>query len=121
MTNRQRPKSRLNVANRLFSLPHAIQPVRIMVLALYQSYMFFLFYSQYDPKLYQLQGGTVSGGFAETHKIGKYEFRPINWEKEDKVSSLFVGNVNDSPLGVSSKRVFKSLDNQGSILIYGQD
>lgn len=59
---------------------------------LYQSYMFFLFYNKYDPFLYQKQGGTKSGGFAQEHKIGKYEFRPINWIKEG--SGLYIGNNN---------------------------
>ncbi|MEX2012934.1 MAG: hypothetical protein WD967_00850 [Candidatus Levyibacteriota bacterium] len=56
-----------------------------------QSYMFFLFYTKYDPQLYQAQGGTVSGGYKETHKIDKYEFRLIDVEKE-KPESLLIGN-----------------------------
>lgn len=62
----------------------------------YQSYMFFLFYTKYDPYLYQQEGGTRSGGFAETHKFGKYEFRPIVWSKEKKIkNTLYIGNPND--------------------------
>ncbi len=65
---------------------------------LYQSYMFFLFYTKYDPLLYQEQGGTKSGGFAEMHKFGKYEFRPINLSKEsNSQKTLFVGNSKDFP------------------------
>ncbi len=63
---------------------------------LYQSYMFFLFYSRYGPDIYQKEGGTYSGGFAETHKIGKFEFRPIIWDKEKKDGkTLYVGNAAD--------------------------
>lgn len=87
---------------------------------LYQSYMFFLFYSHYDPKLYQLQGGTVSGGFAETHKIGKYEFRPIAWPKEEKNNTLFIGNLSDFPAGVVPEKIFSLLNNQAVVGIYGQ-
>lgn len=61
---------------------------------LYQSYMFFLFYSKYDPLLYQKQGGTISGGFNETHSFGKFEFRPITLNGEDK-NELLIGNINE--------------------------
>lgn len=63
---------------------------------LYQSYMLFLFHSKYDPFLYQKQGGTISGGFAESHKFGKYEFRPIIWSKDKSImNTLYVGNPED--------------------------
>src|SRR5581483_1196135 len=66
---------------------------------LYQSYMFFLFFSAYDPSLYQKQGGTISGGFAQSHNFGKYEFKPITWALEKKENpTLFVGNPSDFPL-----------------------
>lgn len=64
---------------------------------LYQSYMLFLYHSMYDPHLYQSFGGTVSGGYAETHRFDRYEFRPIIWEKEDTRDTLFVGNPEDFP------------------------
>ena len=41
---------------------------------LFESYMFYLYLHKIDPASYQAQGGTISGGFAEEHKIGKYEF-----------------------------------------------
>lgn len=63
---------------------------------LYQSYMLFLFHSRYDPWLYRQQGGTKSGGFAETHKFDKFEFRPIEWNKEKKSKNiLYIGNPTD--------------------------
>lgn len=65
---------------------------------LYQSYMFFLFYSRYDSSLYQKQGGTKSGGFQEEHKFGKYEFRSIDWKKDSQnKNTLFIGNFPDFP------------------------
>ena len=82
---------------------------------LYQSYMFFLFYSKYDPFLYQKQGGTKSGGFAQAHKFGKYEFRAIEWEKDGLISNtLFVGNDSDFPRDLKSK-FFTNLDGKGVI------
>ena len=62
--------------------------------ALFQSYMFFLFYSKYDPKLYQDQGGTISGGYSSIHKFSKYEFRNIHIPSELK-GALYVINYND--------------------------
>lgn len=63
---------------------------------LYQSYMFFLFHSRYDPDKYVKDGGTVSGGFAEPHSIDKYEFRPISWKEDmQKRGTLFIGNIFD--------------------------
>lgn len=71
---------------------------------LYQSYMFFLFYTKYDPSLYQKQGGTKSGGFAEWHKFGKYEFRPLQ-EIELDSSTLYISNP--SEVGTSLRPIFE--------------
>ena len=49
-----------------------------------QPYMFFLFYTKYDPKKYLAAGGTKSGGFWEEHYFDKYEFIRFNWDKEEK-------------------------------------
>ena len=67
---------------------------------LFQSYMFYLFYSRYDPKKYQEMGGTVSGGFAATHTIGNITFRPIQFAKE-KQGTLLIGNPKDFPTNSS--------------------
>lgn len=84
----------------------------------YQSYMFFLFFSRYDPFIYFRQGGTISGGYAETHKIGKHEFRPIEWGKEVKSKDiLYIGNVNDFPEEKTPLAVFKLLNNQEAIKV----
>ena len=70
---------------------------------LYQSYMLYLYYRRFDPFAYLRMGGTISGGFAETHTIGKYEFRPIDWDNEAR--GLYVGNISEFPSGVSSVEV----------------
>jgi 4-amino-4-deoxy-L-arabinose transferase-like glycosyltransferase len=41
---------------------------------LFESYMFYLFFNKYNPILYQKNGGSISGGFAEEHNISKYHF-----------------------------------------------
>lgn len=84
---------------------------------LYQSYMDFLYYSRYDPALYQRQGGTTSGGFAEAHHIGKYQFRPITRLNEAVGKRiLYVGNVSDFPSDINAMAVFASLDGSPTIL-----
>jgi len=66
-----------------------------------QSYMFYLFYTQYDPIKYLSGGGTKSGGFAENrNSFGKYVFRPLDWKNEtfdDK--TLYVGSPSEMPHG----------------------
>lgn len=85
---------------------------------LYQSYMFFLFYSRFNPILYQKLGGTVSGGYAQTHKIGKIEFRPIHWNSEKKeTQTLLVGNPSDFPKDIVSQAEFPYLNGQVGVKI----
>ncbi len=61
-----------------------------------QSYMFFLFYLQYDPAIYQNETSHVSGGFSENHQFGRYEFRPIHWSTEKRSGdTLYVGRPSD--------------------------
>ena len=68
---------------------------------LYQSYMLYLYYSRFDPLEYRTLGGTKSGGFAETHTIGKFEFRPFDWDKESR--GLYVGNLSEFPEGIGGE------------------
>ncbi len=49
---------------------------------LFESYMFYLYLTKYDPSLYQRMGGTRSGGFAEEHTIDNYTFGDI----KDKIA-----------------------------------
>lgn len=66
-----------------------------------QSYMFFLFYTKYDPVKYLANGGTKSGSFEEgKNGFDKYEFRKIEWSKEKRDGSiLYVGSPLDMPHG----------------------
>ncbi len=84
-----------------------------------QSYIFFLFYLKYPPIDYQKSGGTVSGGFAETHKgFYKYTFRPIEWNMEDKgTQTLYVGRPSDFPEGVKVIKTINFLDGKPAIKI----
>lgn len=85
---------------------------------LYQSYMFYLFVSKYDPIIYQKQGGTKSGGYEETHAFGKYEFRPIVWDKDRFFKrTLLVGNTWNFPNQKEILKSFVNLDGKGEIEI----
>lgn len=83
-----------------------------------QSHMFFLFYLKYPPELYQKAGNT-SGGFLESHKFDKYEFRPIDWKKEEKKSDiLYVGRPGDFHTGGGSiLKTINYLDGKPAIVI----
>jgi hypothetical protein len=83
-----------------------------------QSYIFFLYYTRLDPGEYQRLGGTVSGGFAETHRgFGKYTFRPIDWSSEEKDSVLFMGRPTDFPPDAQVLETINFLDGQEAIRI----
>lgn len=56
-----------------------------------QSYMFFLFFLKYDPKKYLSEGGTLDG-----NKFSNFEFRSLDYYKEDK-NVLLVGTIGDFP------------------------
>ncbi len=81
----------------LKTVQHRYKKVVVTNLApLDQSYMFFLFYLQYPPSLYQKEARLASGGFRENHSYGKYDFRPIDWRKEEKSSKiLYIGRPGD--------------------------
>lgn len=82
---------------------------------MYQSYMGYLWYTNYNPATYQRMGGTISGGYAVTHKIGKYSFRPIDWEKDENLkNTLIVGNISDFPKEIQGK-VFTNVDGKTGI------
>lgn len=73
-----------------------------------QSYMFFLFFNKYDPKIYQEQGGTASGGYDKAHSFGKYEFRKLDILKE-KRGNLYIGNFHDFPTSSKDLKSFRTL------------
>ncbi len=85
---------------------------------LYQSYMLFLYYSHYDPLLYQKQGGTKSGGFAESHQFGKYEFRSVDLQKESMEREvLYVVNAKEVTNNQIILKTFNNLDGVEAIKI----
>lgn len=83
-----------------------------------QSYIFFLFYLQYSPVEYQKQGILSSGGFRENHYFDKYEFRPIEWGKEEKNKNiLYVGRPDDFSIDAKVLKTINFLDGKPAIKI----
>ncbi len=80
-----------------------------------QSYMFFLFYTKYDPAKYLAAGGTQSGSFEEAkNHFDNYEFRKIDWPRERRDGTiLYVGDPKDMPHG--NVRNFTFLDGKPAI------
>lgn len=84
-----------------------------------QSYIFFLFYLQYDPKKYQNEGGTISGGFKEPHRgFENITFRQIDWNSEDKNGKvLYVGRADDFPRDINVLKEIYYLNKKTAIKI----
>lgn len=84
--------------------------------ALYQSYMFFLYYTAFDPKAYQEMGGTVSGGYQEAHYIGSYSFGYLpERERDFSKNILYFYNADAVPGGLRTIATFANLDGKPAI------
>lgn len=81
--------------------------------ALYQSYMFYLFYTKFDPEKYLALGGTKSGGYAEPHEIGKYEFREIV-EAHPESETLYIVNPGELNAG-KTITIFSNLNDDNAV------
>ncbi len=80
--------------------------------------MFYLFYSKYDPKLYQKQGGTKSGGFAEKHNFDNLFFEPINFKEDSRSKgTLYIGNPNEFSKNASPIKTFRNLNGEEAIIV----
>ncbi|MFH1832977.1 MAG: glycosyltransferase family 39 protein [Candidatus Levyibacteriota bacterium] len=81
-----------------------------------KSYMFFLFYLQYPPFEYQKVGQYQSGGFAAHHNFDKYEFRPIDWQKDSKAKNvLYIGTPGEFPPDIDALKVIYNKDGTPAI------
>lgn len=86
--------------------------------ALYQSYMFYLFLSQYDPRQYQLSGGTKSGGYDESHSIGKFKFGYLPKElPSESEHTLFLYNIADVPSGARIIETFANANGEPAVAV----
>lgn len=86
--------------------------------ALYQSYMFFLFYTRFNPKEYLRLGGTISGGYEEAHVIGKYAFGILPTKHEDmKKSVLYIYDSTMVPPGAKVIQRFVNAGGKEAIVV----
>jgi len=60
-----------------------------------QSYMFFLFYLQYDPNKYLSEGGTLTGKIEGKNRFANFEFRKFNYDEEKEKNILLIGSPFD--------------------------
>lgn len=85
--------------------------------SLYQSYMFYLFYSTFDPERYLSLGGTGSGGYEATHYIGKYAFGFIPERRLDlKPGVLYFYDATRVTEGLRVLKTFEHLDGKTAIV-----
>lgn len=84
----------------------------------YQSYMFFLFHTRRDPQLYLQEGGTGSGGYAESHTIGTSVFRPFNSEEQLMPDTLYVVDSSQVPPSANVLATFTNLDGVSGITAF---
>lgn len=82
-------------------------------------WVFWLFYSKYNPEEYLEEGGTTSGGFEEqVNKFDKYEFREFDYLKERDEKTLFVGFPEEFPRSLQPIKQIYYLDGQPAIAIH---
>jgi 4-amino-4-deoxy-L-arabinose transferase-like glycosyltransferase len=82
-----------------------------------ESYIFFLFYTKYDPVKYLAGGGTESQRVnGEKSRFDKYVFRPILWSSEVRnTSEVYVGTA--AEIEKPTIALVKNLDGTGAIAI----
>lgn len=79
--------------------------------SLYQSYMFFLFYTSYDPGEYLAQGGILSGGYEAAHQIGKFSFGFLPQRVDELIDrTLYLYDIEHVPAGSDVIARFANLD-----------
>lgn len=85
--------------------------------SLYQSYMFYLFFTEFDPKTYHLLGGTKSGGYDNAHYIGKFSFGYLPTKKNQfSPDTLYFYTSEAFPEGLRSVAQFHNLDGSPAIV-----
>lgn len=85
-----------------------------------QSHEFWLYYTKYDPVKYQKEGGTTSGGFLEDRNhFDKYQFKPIDYNKQKLESkTLFVGTPTEVGGGAKILKTINYLNGEPAIVVF---
>lgn len=73
----------------------------VMTRPQYSPYIYFLFYQQYDPLIYQktaVRYPPTDDGFVHIRSFDRYEFRQIDWKKDTKIpNALLIDWTEDVP------------------------
>lgn len=91
----------------------------VMTYAYDQPYIYYLYYNKIDPAWYQNNWNFTGNGQMPRfeRKIGKYEFRNINWGEDQKLeNTLFIGTPDELP-GGDSVHTIKFLDGSTAYVI----
>lgn len=85
-------------------------------------YIFFLYYSKYDPAKYLAQGGTVSGGFAEERNhYDSYQFRKFSasgdFHTHPANDTLYAGLPSEFPSTITPLHDIRNLNGEPAIWI----
>lgn len=98
--------------NFLLSKPNLLSKRVIMTRPEYSHYIYLLFYSKFDPNLYQKNVSRyppTSDGFVHVKAFDRYEFRPIDWGKDIYIpNALLIGDPSEAP--DSSRKSFNSFE-----------
>lgn len=80
---------------------------------LYQSYMFFLYYTAFDPVQYLKEGGTQSGGYEASHTFGKFAFGYLPQDVSGfSTDTLYFYDINHVPPGADVVERFSDLSGE---------
>lgn len=83
-----------------------------------QSYMYILFYGHKDPT-WLIQNGAEKAKIVGYSSFGKYEFRPINWERDKNIpNALLIGSHEEIPLENDTNLTNITIANSVKLKIY---
>lgn len=90
----------------LLSKPQFVSQSIVMARPEYSPYIYLLFYSQYDPSLYQRQAvryPPTADQFVNVKSFGRFTFRTIDWEKDMNLkNTLLIDWSSDVPMSLRS-------------------
>jgi len=73
-------------------------------------YLYVLFYTKYDPKVYQTEKKITSNNATYFFKFNKYTFRNINWiEDQNKKETLFIGSPWSFPKDIREDQIIEKI------------
>lgn len=107
-----------NAVKAVIPLEQSVDKIIFTTLPTPQSYMYVLFYGKKDPQWF-LQNRGDRAKIVGYSSFGKYEFRPINWEKDKDIpNALLVGTAEEIPLNRGENLSLITTINEVRLKIY---